>query len=134
MLVLDGRGPAVLKGTNHTWNTKRPGVASLVMQDDGNLVAYDCSGKSLWATDTFTYANVESLCFQSTMMDRIDQINMMRGVIKMTDEQIALQCIQVLEKYIAKVKTARLQSMNMYSFCGAHISLLWATLPPTPLR
>lgn len=63
-LFLDGRGPVALLGVDKPWTSKRPGVASLVMQDDGNLVAYGADGKSLWASDTFTYANVDSLCFQ----------------------------------------------------------------------
>lgn len=64
-LCLDGHGPAKLLGVDRTWTSKRPGVTSLVMQDDGNLVAYGADGQSLWASDTFTYANVDSLCFQS---------------------------------------------------------------------
>ncbi len=64
-LCLDGQGPARLLGTDQDWTSKRPGVASLVMQDDGNLVAYGADGKSLWASDTFTYANVDSMCFQT---------------------------------------------------------------------
>ncbi len=64
-LSLDGRGPVTLMGVDQTWTSKRPGAASLVMQDDGNLVAYDAGGQSLWASDTFTYANVDSVCFQT---------------------------------------------------------------------
>ncbi len=64
-LCLDGRGPARLMGTDQSWTSKRPGVKSLVMQDDGNLVAYGADGKSLWASDTFIYANVDSVCFQT---------------------------------------------------------------------
>lgn len=64
VVCLDGRGPAALLGTDRTWNTKRPGVGLLAMQDDGNLVAYGSSGQSLWASDTFTYASVESVRFQ----------------------------------------------------------------------
>lgn len=60
ILCLDGHGPVALVGTDCTWNTKRPGAVSLVMQDDGNLVVYDDKGQSLWASDTFTYANVPS--------------------------------------------------------------------------
>lgn len=64
VLRLDGSGPATLMGTDQGWHTKRPGAVSLVMQDDGNLVAYDRDGQSLWASDTFTYADVDSVCFQ----------------------------------------------------------------------
>lgn len=64
VLRLDGSGPVTLTGTDQNWHTKRDGAASLVMQDDGNLVAYDREGRSLWASDTFTYAEVESVCFQ----------------------------------------------------------------------
>jgi len=64
MLCLDGEGPAALAGTGMAWDTKRPGAASLVMEDNGDLVAYDAHGKSLWASDTFTYAGVDSECFQ----------------------------------------------------------------------
>ncbi len=62
---LDGRGPAALVGAGRAWSTKRPGAASLVMQDDGDLVAYDAAGQTLWASDTFTYANVDSLRFRA---------------------------------------------------------------------
>lgn len=103
-LCLDGRGPAALVGTDRVWNTKRPGVVSLVMQDDGNLVAYDHNGRSLWATDTFTYANVESLRFQDGAAEQASKTNIIKGEIKMNDKQMALQCIQMLEKYMDEVK------------------------------
>lgn len=63
---LDGHGPVALVGADQAWNTKRPGAVSLVMQDDGDLVAYDAAGQTLWASDTYTYANVDvdSLRFQ----------------------------------------------------------------------
>lgn len=65
LLYLDGQGPVTMMGTGLDWDTKRPGAVSLVMQDDGNLVAYDSEGNSLWASDTFTYADVDSVCFQA---------------------------------------------------------------------
>ncbi len=64
-LRLDGRGPAALTGVDRAWTSKRPGAVSLAMQDDGNLVAYGADGQSLWASDTFTYANVDSRRFQT---------------------------------------------------------------------
>lgn len=39
------------------------GAVVLVMQDDGNLVTYDKNKEPLWASDTYTYANVPGICF-----------------------------------------------------------------------
>lgn len=56
-------GLVCIKGINSNWNTKRNGAAILIMQDDGNLVTYDKDHHALWASDTYSYANVPSICF-----------------------------------------------------------------------
>jgi predicted nucleic acid-binding Zn-ribbon protein len=62
-IELGADGRVSLRGTNRVWDTKREGVAILVMQDDGNLVAYTKDNKPLWASDTYTYAFAPGICF-----------------------------------------------------------------------
>lgn len=52
-----------LNGTNKSWNSKRNGAIRFTMQNDGNLVAYTKDNASVWATDTYTYSNIASICF-----------------------------------------------------------------------
>lgn len=52
-----------LNGTNRSWNSKRNGAIRFTMQNDGNLVAYTKDDTPVWATDTYTYSNVASICF-----------------------------------------------------------------------
>lgn len=64
-IELGGNGIVSLNGTSGCWNTKRDGISVFVMQNDGNLVAYAKDNKPVWATDTYTYANVPSICFKN---------------------------------------------------------------------
>ncbi|MCH5339520.1 MAG: hypothetical protein J1E03_12110 [Acetatifactor sp.] len=64
-IELGGNGIVSLNGTSGCWNTKRDGISVLIMQNDGNLVAYTKDNKPVWATDTYTYANVPSICFKN---------------------------------------------------------------------
>ncbi|MBQ9983292.1 MAG: hypothetical protein IJP29_01750 [Lachnospiraceae bacterium] len=62
-LELDCDGLGCLKGIDCNWNTKRKGASFIIMQDDGNLVAYDEKHNPLWSTDTYIYANEQSIYF-----------------------------------------------------------------------
>jgi predicted nucleic acid-binding Zn-ribbon protein len=70
-IVLDSDGLVSLSSTNPGWNTKRRGAVKLVMQNDGNLVTYDMYNKSLWSSDTYTYANVPSICFNAEITNPV---------------------------------------------------------------
>lgn len=63
-ISINGEGVAALNNTNKSWNTKRGGADYLIMQNDGNLVAYTKEHTPVWASDTYTYANVPSICFR----------------------------------------------------------------------
>lgn len=61
---LDADGLVALKETNKSWNTKRAGATTLILQDNGDLVTYDKDGKPLWGSDTYIYAIVPNICFR----------------------------------------------------------------------
>ena len=56
-------GIASLRDIDQSWDTKRQGAVELIMQNDGNLVAYDASHQALWASDTYIYANLPGIYF-----------------------------------------------------------------------
>lgn len=62
-IVFDTNGKIHLDGTNMVWDTKREGATVLIMQDDGNLVAYKENHEPVWSSDTYTYAQEPSICF-----------------------------------------------------------------------
>ncbi len=62
-IVFDAKGKIYLEGTGMQWDTKREGAAVLIMQDDGNLVAYKENHEPVWSSDTYTYAQEPSICF-----------------------------------------------------------------------
>ena len=62
-ILLNTRGLAVYSGIQRIWDTKRIGAVAMIMQNDGNLVNYDINNKPVWASDTYTYANVSSIFF-----------------------------------------------------------------------
>ncbi|MGN0485585.1 MAG: hypothetical protein ACI4HI_18760 [Lachnospiraceae bacterium] len=63
-IKFEADGMIVLNGTNMHWNTKRNGADVLIMQNDGNLVAYTKDNKPVWASDTYIYANTSTTCFK----------------------------------------------------------------------
>ncbi len=62
-IVFDAKGKIYLEGTGMQWDTKREGATVLIMQDDGNLVAYKENHEPVWSSDTYTYAQEPSICF-----------------------------------------------------------------------
>ncbi len=62
-IVFDAKGNIYLEGTSMQWDTKREGATVLIMQDDGNLVAYKENHEPVWSSDTYTYAQEPSICF-----------------------------------------------------------------------
>lgn len=62
-ILFDTKGRIRFEGTSMKWDTKRDGAAVLIMQDDGNLVAYKENHEPVWASDTYTYAQEPSICF-----------------------------------------------------------------------
>lgn len=65
-ILFDTKGLIRLEGTSMRWDTKREGAAVLIMQDDGNLVAYKENHEPVWASDTYTYAREPGICFLVT--------------------------------------------------------------------
>lgn len=63
-IEMDSSGIVSFKGADRIWNTKREGAAELIMQNDGNLVAYKKDHTPVWASDTYTYAGIPSKCFK----------------------------------------------------------------------